>query len=318
MFNTLRTCTTRLSLIAAMAPILVAAPRLFAQDDATRTQALVVVEAKEAITPTIDNVTAEVNGRKTRLTSINKVVPTGAQIALLIDDGLRESVGRQINDLKGFVEALPPGTEIFIGYMQNGRIVPVQDFTTEYASAAKTIRLPQGVPGTSASPYFCLSDFVKRWPAPEGARFKARFVLMITNGVDPYNGSVSPLNQTSPYVDSAIRDSQRAGVVVSSIYYADAGIRGGAASFSGQSYLSQVAEATGGRLYYQGTGNPVSMAPFLQEFSHAIAETYIATFPAPARKSDFARIKLSTSLHGAKLRYPQQVMPGTMQTNTKQ
>lgn len=318
MSNALRTCTIRLAFLAAITSSLVIAPRLLAQEDVTRTQALVGVEAKEAVTPTVDNVSAEVNGKKTRLTSINKVIPTGAQIALLIDDGLRESVGRQLNDLKGFVQALPPGTEIFIGYMQNGRIVPVQDFTTEYATAAKAIRLPQGAPGTSASPYFCLSDFVKHWPAPEGARFKARFVMMITNGVDPYNGSVSPLNQTSPYVDAAIRDSQRAGVAVSSIYYADAGIRGGAASFSGQSYLSQVAEATGGRLYYQGTGNPVSMSPFLQEFSRAVAETYIATFPAPERKSDLVRIKLSTSLRGAKLRYPQQVMPGAMQTDTAQ
>ena len=79
---------------------------------------------------------------------------------------------------------------------------------------------------------------------------------------------------------------------------------------SGQGYFSQAAEGTGGRSYYQGTGNPVSIAPFLKQFRASIAETYIATFEAPGGK-DFVRIKLSTSLPGTKLRAAQQVRPGT-------
>ena len=80
---------------------------------------------------------------------------------------------------------------------------------------------------------------------------------MLTNGVDPYNGSTALVNQDSPYVEAAQADAQRAGVAVYSIAYGDAGMRGGSASFSGQSYLQQVADATGGRSFYQGTGNPV-------------------------------------------------------------
>jgi hypothetical protein len=134
--------------------------------------------------------------------------------------------------------------------------------------------------------------------------------MMLTNGVDPYNGSVSPMNQNSPYVDSAVRDAQRAGIAVYSIYYGDSGFGGGAASFSGQSYLSQVAEATGGRCYTQGTGNPVSLAPFLKQFKDSIAETYVATFTAPGG-TDLVRVKLSASLPNTKLRAPEQVRPGT-------
>jgi hypothetical protein len=133
---------------------------------------------------------------------------------------------------------------------------------------------------------------------------------MITNGVDPYNGSVSPMNQNSPYVDSAIRDAQRAGIAVYSIYYTDAGIRGGAASFSGQNYLSQVSESTGGRAYFQGTGNPVSMGPFLKQFTDSIAESYAATFTAPGN-ADLVRIKFSTNLPKTKVRAPAEVRPGT-------
>lgn len=282
------------------------------QEGPTPTQTLVILESNSHQNPTPQNLTLKLNGRDSTLTSVTPIPPAGVQIALLIDDGLRTSVGRQISDIRNFVTTLPQGTEIFIGYMQNGRVVSAQDFTTDYAAAAKTVRIPLGTGGVSASPYFCLSDFAKRWPSSssEEQTHKARFVLMITNGVDPYNGSVSPMNQNSPYVDSAIRDAQRAGIAVYSIYYTDAGIRGGAASFSGQNYLAQVSEATGGRAYFQGTGNPVSMGPFLNQFKGSIAESYAATFTAPGN-ADLVRIKFSTNLPKTRVHAPAEVRPGT-------
>jgi hypothetical protein len=200
--------------------------------------------------------------------------------------------------------------------MQNGRVVAQQPFTTDHDAAAGNLRIPLASAGVSASPYFCLSDFVKNWPGGEGSQGalikpKARFVMMLTNGVDPYNGSVSPLNQNSIYVQNAVRDAQRAGVSVSSIYYGDAGIRGGAASFSGQSYLAQVSEGTGGTAYFQGTSSPVSLTPFLDKFRKAIAESFIATFPASSRKDELINLKASTTLHSTKLIAPTQVRPGT-------
>jgi hypothetical protein len=183
---------------------------------------------------------------------------------------------------------------VLVGFMQHGSIDVAQPFTADHALAATTLRLPQGIPGASASPYLCLSDFVRHWPNAVSssnaavARHKARFVLMITNGVDPYNGSTSVMNQGSPYVDSAITDSQRAGVAVYAIYFSDAGIYGGSANFSGQNYLAQLTQATGGTNYWEGMGSPVSTAPFLSKFQSALAETYIATFNAPANGKDSA------------------------------
>ena len=293
-----------------LAAILLIAPVLSAQEGPNPTQALINLDSKSPEIPTTQNISIKVNNRDSQLSAIVPVRPNGAQVALLIDDGLRESVGRQIGDLKKFITSLPPGTEIFIGYMQNGRVQPAQDFTTDYAAAANSVRLPLGTVGISASPYFCLSDFVKNWPASStGGTRKARFVMMITNGVDPYNGSTSITNQNSSYVAAAVTDAQRAGAAVYSIYYTDAGFGGNRGSFSGQSYLAQVADGTGGRAYFQGTGNPVSMSPFLDQFRKAIAETYVATFNAPGGK-DLVPIKVSTKLPGTKLRAPQQVRPG--------
>ena len=285
------------------------------QEGPVATQSIVTLDSKTPQTPTPSNLTAKVNRHDSQITAISPVRPNGTQVALLIDDGLRTSVGRQLPDIKSFITSLPAGVEILIGYMQNGRVVTSQDFTTDHAAAAANLRLPMGSAGISASPYFCLSDFVKKWPggsSEDGTLLtpKARFVMMLTNGVDPYNGSVSPMNQSSPYVDNAIRDAQRAGVAVYSIYYGDAGIRGDNASFSGQNYLSNVAQSTGGQAYFQGTGSPVSLTPFLKQFTKAMAESFVATFNAPAN-DNLVDLKFSTTLPRTKVQAPQMVRPGT-------
>ena len=311
-------------LVLALTLFAFALPAAHAQQEgATPTQALVSIDSKNPVTPTAKDITIKVDNRAAQLLNLAAVPPNGAQVALLIDDGLRTRIGSELDNLKNFLISLPQGTEVFVGYMQNGRVVSGSDnpgFTTDRAAAAAGLRLSMGLRGASASPYFCLSDFVKNWPAgAEGQQsaqsrqftHKARIVLMITNGVDPYNGSTSITNQDSPYVASAVTDAQRAGVPVYSIYYSDAGFRGGRGSFSGQSYLQQVAQGTGGTSYYQGTGSPVSLAPFLKQFHDAIAETYVATFAIEGNKN-MVNLKVSTTLPKTRLSAPQQVRPGTI------
>jgi hypothetical protein len=306
-----------LTLLALAIPVVQAQ-----QESGTPTQALISIDSKTPVTPAAKDVTLKVDNRVTPLLNLAPVPPNGAQVALLIDDGLRTSIGGEMNNIKAFITSLPDGTEVFIGYMQNGRVVSADDmsgFSTNRAAVAQGLRLPMGVRGASASPYFCLSDFVKNWPpraegetgSQQQPAHKARIVLMITNGVDPYNGSTSIMNQDSPYVATAVTDAQRAGVPVYSIYYNDAGFRRGRGSFSGQSYLQQMAQGTGGTAYYQGTGSPVSLAPFLKQFQNAISETYVATFPVDPSKK-MVSLKLSTDLPKTKLNAPQQVRPGTV------
>lgn len=285
------------------------------------TQTLVRADSKANTVPTASSVSLELDSKPATLTALTPVQPASMQVALLIDDGLSRSSGVQLNDIRDFATTLPAGAQLLIGYMSNGRVQIEVPFTTDHAAAAEKIRLPMGIPGQSASPYFCLSDFVKRWPGASetgsSRSAKARFAIMITDGVDLYNGSVSLSNQDSPYVRAAIADSQRAGVAVSSIYYRDAGIRGDAASLSGQSYLQQVADGTGGTSYYQGSFNPVSLKPFFYQFEHDIAETYIATFNADsgsAGRDRLLRLKMSTTVPKLKLRHPESVRPGNQES----
>jgi len=286
------------------------------QEGPITTQTLVNIDSKSNTPPPQEDISLKVGGKPASLTgwsSAAGVNGSGAAVALLIDDGLRESVGRQIGDLQSFVRNLPPGMFIYIGYMRNGTVLTQQDFTLDHASAATKIRLPEGQPGISASPYFCLADFVQHWPSGP----KARFVMMITNGVDPYNGSDSPLNQDSPNVKTAQDAAQRAGVAVYSIYYVDAGrgMRTEEASFSGQDYLVQVAQATGGVAYTEGNHSPMAMKPYLDRFLSAISETWVATFPAASSGNDsrLVPVKFSTSEKGTKLHTADSVLPGNQE-----
>ena len=300
----------RIVLSAVLMASLAGVPAYAQPQGGLPTQALVTVEGKAHGDVDLASLTLSVNDHKQPLTDFKPIDPARTQVALLMDSGLRVSVGRELDDLRGFVRSLPDGVEVMVGSMQYGSVRADQPFTTNHDAAAQALHLPQGLAGGSASPYLCLSDFVKNWPegARAGEQSKARIVLMISNGVDPYNGSTSIMNQDSPYVAAAVTDAQRAGVTVYSIYYGDAGIGGPQANLSGQSYLEQLGHGTGGRLFYEGNRNPVSLKPFLDDFKKLLGETYVASFDAPTRSRDLVRIKISGS--GIKVHAPEAVRPG--------
>ena len=131
------------------------------------------------------------------------------ELVLLIDSSARSSLGSQFRDLEHFIQSLPANTKSAIAYMQNGRADFASTFSTDHAKVLQGLHLPGGSAGSSASPYFCLSDLAQHWPS--GDRGARREVLLVTDGVDPYNPRYDPDN---PYLTAAINDSVRAGVVV--------------------------------------------------------------------------------------------------------
>src|SRR5215469_3239782 len=271
------------------------------------TTALINVESKNPQQLDPRALSLQVNGHDTPITSLRAVHNDQAEIAILIDDGLRSSFSQQLRELGNFINSLPRNNKVLVGYMENGSVRSSGHFSADHQEITNNLRITTSVPGSSASPYFCLSDFVKHWPSQEPA---ARFVLMITNGVDPYNGEPSIMNQNSPYVDSAQTDAQRAGVAVYSVYFPDSGFRGARGSFSGQSYLQQVADATGGTLFNTGSIPPVSIAPYLDQFSRAINSSYEIGFRAVGKQNTLTRIRVKSNQSGVKIRAPQAVRPG--------
>jgi hypothetical protein len=220
----------------------------------------------------------------------------GLEFFVLLDDASSTSLGSQLEDLRQFILGQPATTSIGVGYMRNGTVDIVQNFTTDHAAAAKSLRLPFGNTGAFASPYLSIVDLIKRWP--ESA--VRREILMVSDGIDRFGGG----GPADPYVDSAVEQAQKAGVIVFTIYATGVGHWGH--SFWrmnwGQNYLAQVADETGGESYFLGLGTPVSFSPYLDDLSHRLNHQYLLTFLAkPEKKAGLQQVRLRTEVPNAEL-----------------
>jgi len=217
---------------------------------------------------------------------------------ILLDDGSDSSLGQQLQDLRKFIEGQPASTKMGIAYMQNGIARVEQNLTSDHAQAAKALRLPMGAGGANGSPYFSLSDLIKRWPESTARRE----VLMISDGIDRYYGTG---DLSDPYLDEAIGSAQRAGILVSAIYSPGVGHFGHSywQTYWGQLYLAQVADRTGGESYYIGfNGPPVSVAPYLEDLTRRLGHQYLLTFLAkPPKKAGLQPVKLKTEVSNVDL-----------------
>lgn len=223
----------------------------------------------------------------------------GLDLLVLLDDSSSISLGSQLEDIRSFIAQQPPSTFVAVGYAQNGTVEMVQNFTQDHASAAKSLRLPLGAgAGVDASPYFSVSDVVKRWPVnPARPR---REILLISDGVDTYYGG-GPID---PYVDNAVEDAQRAGVTVYAIYTPGSGHAGHSfyRNYWGQNYLSELSDKTGGESYYIGLGSAVSFTPYLDQLAHQLQHQYLLTFaPKPEKKAGMQRVRMATEVPNAEL-----------------
>lgn len=85
----------------------------------------------------------------------------------------------------------------------------------------------------------------------------------------------------NPFLDAAIDDAQRNGVVVCAIYMPSAGHAGHSPWLMNwaQSHLGQIAEESGGEAYMLGFGSPVSFAPYVEDIATHLAHHYGVTEP---------------------------------------
>lgn len=258
--------------------------------------------------PTINRDDVMVNEGKERDQVIDWIPAQGDHAALelfiMLDDGSNGTLGTQIEDIKKFINEQPASTAVGVAYMQNGVAKVEQNPTTDHALAAKAIRLPMGMRGINGSPYFSVNDLIKRWPESKARRE----VFMATDGIDRYYGSG---DLEDPYLDDAIDNAQRAGILVSAIYTPGVGHFGHSywQAYWGQLYLAELAEKTGGEAYYIGfSGPPVSFTPYLEQFEERLNHQYFLGFLAkPQKKPSLQRVRIRTEVQNADLVSAQEV-----------
>lgn len=299
-----------MSLVAGVS--LAAAPAFPQNENEGRGQAVVtVLPAHDDTQPgnvSLQNFAIKVNGHDSSITNLTPLrgQDDRLELVLLIDSGSRGSIGTQLNEITNFVKTLPAQSKVAVAWMMNGTAQLATPLTADHQAALKGVHMPSGFAGQSASPYFCLSNLAQHWPSSDrGAR---RVVVMITDGIDYYEPRYDP---EDPYMQAAITDSVKSGLVVYSIYWQNRGRydRSMWGTDAGQNLLSQVTQATGGYSYWQGYGNPVSFQPFFKDLDRRLQNQYEVAFTAPlnGKSGSVANVKVKTNGVNGKVDAPQQV-----------
>ncbi len=257
---------------------------------------------------TQQDLAVKVNGKNAKVTHWAPIEAPDNQIelVLLIDSGARGSLGRQMEDIEQFIGSLAPNVEAGIAYMENGQAVFAAPLSSNHAQILRNLHLPGGGMGSSSSPYFCLSSLAKNWPGQNPAA--RREVLMVTDGVDPYERDLDP---DDPYVDTAIKDATRARLIVYSIYWVNQGRADSTATANntGQSLLEVVSQATGGKSFWQGMGNPVSFQPYFEELSRRFRNQYELEFTSEQQgKPGVEEMRLKLHAPGTEIDAPEKVL----------
>jgi hypothetical protein len=286
------------------AALLIAAPS-FAQggNEGGHGRAVITIFAKHSeMSPNISqqDLSIKINGKDAGVTGWTPLrgANDGLELVVLIDGGAR-NLGRQFEEIKQFIGGLGPHTKAAVGYMQNGQAVLASPLSSDHAQIVSELHLPAG---PSSNPYFSLSDLAQHWPS--GARGVRREVVLICDGIDPNSPH---LDLDDSYVQAAITDSVRAGLVVYTIYWQSHGAGDG--SSAGQSLLAMISQATGGYNYGTGMGNSVSFQPFFDDLAHRLENQFELDFSAKAdRKPAVENLKLKVTGLALEVGAPQQVL----------
>jgi len=293
-----------LTTLMAAGTLLVAAQG-FAQNTG-QGRAIVTLFAKHSeVAPTVSqqDVSVKLNGKESTVTGWAqfKGADDGLELVVLIDGGAR-NLGRQFEEIGQFVQNMGPRTKMAVGYMENGRTAMAGPLSADHKQVMSQLHLPAG-PGTN--PYFSLSDLAQNWPSRD-PRMR-REVVMLSDGIDPNNQRFDP---DDPYVQSAIRDSVKAGLVVYTIYWRSRP-ENAVGTNGGESLMGEVTDATGGNNYWSGTDNPVSFQPFFEDLAKRFANQYALEFTGRLdRKPAVESMKVKVEGLGLQVIAPQQVFVG--------
>lgn len=251
----------------------------------------------------VDDLTVTEDGEPQTLLSIRSVGNNSPlTLAVLIQDDLVQSTANEVKAIADFIRRQPKNSRVLVGYLRTGSLQVRQKFTTDLEKAAKALRSPLSVASAApSSPYIEVIDAIKRFDAQPSGR---RAILLVSDGLDLSRGIDSSSATQSIDLERAITDAQRRGIAVYAFYSPSVAASSSGLTANAQSSLLRLADETGGRAFFQGTGAPVSFEPYLKDLTASletqIALTYLSTHP----EKGFHRIRIRSTTPGVELEHP--------------
>lgn len=245
------------------------------------------------------------DGQQRQNLSIRTATNSPLSLAILIQDDLVSSIGNEIKPLSEFILGLPEGSRVLIGTLGVGSLRVRQKFTKDLGKAASALRVPLGSPAAAPyNPYVEVIEALRRFDSQPVGR---RAILLVSDGVDVSRGVVESSPAQSVDLQRAITESQRHGVAVYSFYAPTAGLTAINSSFlaaNGQGSLNRLSDETGGKAFFQGTGQPVSFDPFIKELDETLYRQIALTFLSTSENKGFHRLEVSMNAPDVEIRYP--------------
>jgi VWFA-related protein len=256
------------------------------------------------------NITIKENGEVRQILNLRNTANSPLSFAVLVQDDLASQVNLELEGIANFIRRLPRGSRVMVAYMRGGSLDVRQRFTEDLERAAKSLRIIVGSSAVSPyNPYVGIIEGLQRFDNLPAGR---RAMLVISDGLDTSRGIDSASPAQSLDLDRAVLKAQRSGVAVYSIYAATQSNGGSSSSMLvsfGQGSLNRLTEETGGQAFFQGTGTPVSFAPFLRRLNTILNRQFALTFLSPNSKKDARRIEVTSDSPGVKIDYPKNYVP---------
>jgi hypothetical protein len=207
------------------------------------------------------------NDRKA-LDAVRVVAPVN--LAILIQDDLVSHVSNELQVTRDFIQSLPEGSQVMVGYIRSGSLQVRQPFTTDLGTAARSLRIL--VSSATASPYNPYVEVLEALRKFESKGKNRNVVLLISDGLDVSRGfdPASVLNSID--LERAIAEAKRRDVSVFSFYAPSVGLtqRNLLAASWGQSSLNRLSDETGGKAFFQGTTDFVTFNPYFERLTRAL------------------------------------------------
>lgn len=191
-------------------------------------------------------------------------------LAILIQDDLVSHVSNELDRTREFIQSLPVGSEVMVGYIRAGSLQVRQPFTRDLGKAARSLRVL--ISSASASPYNPYVEVLEALRKFESRNKNPNVLLLISDGLDTSRGfdAASVLNSLD--MNRAIEEAKRREVSIFSFYAPSVGLsrRNLLAASWGQSSLNRISHETGGKAFFQGTTDFVTFDSHFERLTRAL------------------------------------------------